>query len=67
MGFTVEIEGKHFKSLVKAVRNYTERLAKANGLKTKPVLLKAFEKKSNGIDALQECLATQKTILSQAA
>ena len=66
-GFTIEIEGDQFKSLVKSVRDYTDRLTKANGGKGRSPVLKLFEKKPNDVSSLKECLATQREILSQAA
>ena len=55
------------KSLVKSVRDYTERLSKANSAKSSNVVFKLFEKKPNDISGLKECLATQREILTQAA
>ena len=66
-GCTIEIESEQFKSLVKSVRDYTERLSKANSAKSSNVVLKLFEKKPNDISGLKECLATQREILTQAA
>ena len=66
-GFTVEIEGDQFKSLVRAVRDYTDRLSKANGNKRGGAILELFEKKADDVDSLKECLETQREILSQAA
>ena len=66
-GRTVEIESEQFKSLVKSVRDYTERLSKANSAKSSNVVFKLFEKKPNDISGLKECLATQREILTQAA
>lgn len=66
-GCTVEIESEQFKSLVKSVRDYTERLSKANSAKSSNVVFKLFEKKPNDISGLKECLATQREILTQAA
>lgn len=66
-GCTIEIESKQFKSLVKSVRDYTERLSKANSAKSSNVVFKLFEKKPNDISGLKECLATQREILTQAA
>lgn len=66
-GCTIEIEGEQFKSLVKSVRDYTERLSKANSAKSSNVVFKLFEKKPNDISGLKECLATQREILTQAA
>ena len=66
-GFTVEIEGNQFKSLVRAVRDYTDRLSKANGNKRGGTILELFEKKADDVDSLKECLETQREILSQAA
>lgn len=66
-GCTIEIESEQFKSLVKSVRDYTERLSKANSAKSSNVAFKLFEKKPNDISGLKECLATQREILTQAA
>lgn len=66
-GCTIEIESEQFKSLVKSVRDYTERLSKANSGKSSNVVFKLFEKKPNDISGLKECLATQREILTQAA
>lgn len=66
-GCTIEIESEQFKSLVKSVRDYTERLSKANSAKSSNVVFKLFEKKPNDISGLKECLATQRKILTQAA
>lgn len=66
-GRTIEIESEQFKSLVKSVRDYTERLSKANSAKSSNVVFKLFEKKPNDISGLKECLATQREILTQAA
>lgn len=49
------------------VRDYTERLSKANSAKSSNVVFKLFEKKPNDISGLKECLATQREILTQAA
>ena len=43
-GFTVEIKGEQFEDIVKSVRDYTDRLSKANGEKTPNVILKLFER-----------------------
>lgn len=66
-GFTVEINGKQFEDIVKSVRDYTERLSKANGEKAPNVILGLFEKKPNDIEGLKECLNTQRGILLRAA
>lgn len=66
-GCTIEIESEQFKSLVKSVRDYTERLSKANSAKNSNVVFKLFEKKPNDISGLKECLAMQREILTQAA
>lgn len=66
-GCTIEIESEQFKSLVKSVRDYTERLSKANSAKSANVVFKLFEKKPNDISGLKECLATQREILTQVA
>ncbi|WP_443730175.1 hypothetical protein [Slackia isoflavoniconvertens] len=66
-GCTIEIESEQFKSLVKSVRDYTERLSKANSAKSSNDVSKLFEKKPNDISGLKECLATQREILTQAA
>lgn len=66
-GCTIEIESEQFKSLVKSVRDYTERLSKANSAKSSNDVFKLFEKKPNDISGLKECLATQREILTQAA
>ena len=66
-GYTIEIESEQFKSLVKSVRDYTERLSKANSAKSSNVVFKLFEKKPNDISGLKECLAMQREILTQAA
>lgn len=66
-GCTIEIESEQFKSLVESVRDYTERLSKANSAKSSNVVFKLFEKKPNDISGLKECLATQREILTQAA
>lgn len=66
-GCTIEIESEQFKSLVKSVRDYTERLSKANSAKNSNVVFKLFEKKPNDISGLKECLATQREIFTQAA
>lgn len=65
--FIIEIEGDQFKSLVRSVHDYTERLSKANGDKGRSAILKLFEKKPDDVSGLRECLATQRKILSQAA
>lgn len=66
-GCTIEIESEQFKNLVKSVRDYTERLSKANSAKSSNVVFKLFEKKPNDISGLKECLAMQREILTQAA
>ena len=66
-GCTIEIESEQFKSLVKSVRDYTERLSKANSAKSSNVVFKLFEKKPNDISGLKECLATQREIFTQVA
>lgn len=66
-GFTVEIQGEQFENIVKSVRDYTDRLSKANGEKTSNAVLKLFEKKPNDIEGLKECLNTQRGILLRAA
>lgn len=66
-GFTVEIQGEQFEDIVKSVRDYTDRLSKANGEKTSNAVLKLFEKKPNDIEGLKECLNTQRGILLRAA
>ena len=66
-GFTVEIKGEQFEDIVKSVRDYTDRLSKANGEKTSNAVLKLFEKKPNDIEGLKECLNTQRGILLRAA
>ena len=66
-GCTIEIESEQFKSLVKSVRDYTERLSKTNSAKSSNVVFKLFEKKPNDISGLKECLATQREMLTQAA
>lgn len=66
-GFTVEIEGEQFKTLVKSVSDYTSRLAKANGMKTANPIFQLFEKKPQDLNALRECLAAQREILELAA
>lgn len=66
-GCTIEIESEQFKSLVKSVRDYTERLSKANSAKSANVVFKLFEKKPNDTSGLKECLATQREILTQVA
>ena len=50
-GCTIEIESKQFKNLVKSVRDYTERLSKANSAKSSNVVFKLFEKKPNDTPA----------------
>lgn len=66
-GCTIEIESEQFKSPVKSVRDYTERLSKANSAKSSNVVFKLFEKNPTDISGLKECLATQREILTQAA
>lgn len=66
-GFTVEIKGDQFEDIVKSVRDYTNRLSKANGQKTSSVILGLFEKKPNDVEGLRECLSTQREILLRAA
>lgn len=66
-GFAVEIKGEQFEDIVKSVRDYTERLSKANGEKAPNVILGLFEKKPNDIEGLKECLNTQRGILLRAA
>lgn len=66
-GFTVEIESEQFKSLVKSIRKYTDRLSKANGGKASNDIFKLFENKPNDMTGLRECLAIQREILTQAA
>lgn len=66
-GFTVEIKGEQFEDIVRSVRDYTDRLSKANGEKTSNAVLKMFEKKSNDIEGLKECLNTQRGILLRVA
>ena len=66
-GFTVEIKDDQFEDIVKSVRDYTERLSKANGEKAPNVILGLFEKKSNDVEGLRECLNTQREILVRAA
>ena len=66
-GFTVEIEGEQFKALVKSVSDYTTRLAKANGMKVANPIFQLFEKKPRDLNALRECLATQREILALVA
>lgn len=58
--FTVEIQGEQFEDIVKSVRDYTDRLSKANGGKTSNAVLKLFEKKPNDVEGLRECLNTQR-------
>lgn len=65
--FTVEIQGEQFEDIVKSVRDYTDRLSKANGGKTSNAVLKLFEKKPNDVEGLRECLNTQREILLRAA
>lgn len=65
-GFAVEVEGDQFMSLVKAVRDYTDRFAKANGMKPEAPVLKIFDKRLNDLGGLRDCLATRRKILSQA-
>lgn len=65
--FTVEIQGEQFEDIVKSVRDYTDRLSKANGGKTSNAVLKLFEKKPNDAEGLRECLNTQREILLRAA
>lgn len=66
-GFTVEIKGEQFEDIVKSVRDYTDRLSRANGEKTSNVILKLFEKKPNDIEGLRDCLNTQRGILLRSA
>ena len=66
-GCTIKIESEQFKSLVRSVCDYTERLSKANSAKSSNVVFKLFEKKPNDLSGLKECLATQREILTQAA
>ena len=66
-GFTVEIKGEQFEDIVKSVRDYTDRLSKANGEKTPNVILKLFERKPNDVEGLRECLNTQREILLRVA
>lgn len=66
-GFTVEIKDDQFEEIVKSVRDYTERLSKANGEKALNVILGLFEKKPNDVEGLRECLNTQREILVRAA
>lgn len=66
-GFTVEIKDDQFEGIVKSVRDYTERLSKANGEKAPNVILGLFEKKPNDVEGLRECLNTQREILVRAA
>lgn len=66
-GFTIEIKGEQFEDIVKSVRDYTERLSKANGEKAPNVILGLFEKKPNDIEGLKKCLNTQRGILLRAA
>lgn len=66
-GFTVEIKDDQFEDIVKSVRDYTERLSKANGEKAPNVILGLFEKKPNDVEGLRECLNTQREILVRAA
>lgn len=66
-GFTVEIQGEQFEDIVKSVRDYTDRLSKANGEKASNAVLKLFEKKPNDVEGLRECLNTQREILLRAA
>ena len=54
-------------SLVKVVQDYTDRFAKANGMKPEALVLKILDKRPNDLDSLRDCLATQREILSQAA
>ena len=65
-GFAVEVEGDQFMSLVKAVRDYTDRFARANGMKPEAPVLKIFDKRLNNLGGLRDCLATRRKILSQA-
>lgn len=65
-GFAVEVEGDQFMSLVKAVRDYTDRFAKANGMKPEAPVLIIFDKRLNDLGGLRDCLATRRKILSQA-
>ena len=66
-GFTVEIKDDQFEDIVKSVRDYTERLSKANGEKAPNVILGLFEKKPNDVEGLREFLNTQREILVRAA
>lgn len=66
-GFSVEIKGEQFEGIVKSVRDYTDRLSKANGEKASNAVLKLFEKKPNDVEGLRECLNTQREILLRAA
>lgn len=66
-GFSVEIKGEQFEDIVKSVRDYTDRLSKANGEKAPNAVLKLFEKKPNDVEGLRECLNTQREILLRAA
>ena len=66
-GFTVEIKDDQFEDIVKSVRDYTERISKANGEKAPNVILGLFEKKPNDVEGLRECLNTQREILVRAA
>ena len=66
-GFTVEIEGDQFMLDAKAAGVYTDRFAKANGMKSEAPILKIFDKRPNDLSGLRDCLATQREILSQAA
>ena len=66
-GFTIEIKGEQFEDIVKSVRDYADRLAKANGEKASNVILKLFDKKPNNIEGLRECLDAQRGILLRAA
>lgn len=65
-GFTIEIGGEQFKTLVRAVREYTDRLSRANGVKGTGAILRLFEKKPDDMAGLRECLAAQREILQAA-
>lgn len=66
-GCTIEIESEQFKSLVKSVRDYTERLSKANSAKSSNVVFKLFEKKPNDISGLKECLVPPRNLIIRLA
>lgn len=65
--YAIEIEGERFKSLMKSIFDYTNRLAKANNFKTPSNVVSFFKKTPTDLASLKDCLVTQREILQNAA